>query len=69
MATSAFIKFIIGCFVFCLVCCFMCYLREWLISLVDYADKQAQKKYKKEAVKRAELERIENERVLTEFMS
>lgn len=44
MVTAAFEKFIIALFVLCLIGCAICYVREWMIAQVTYANEQAKKK-------------------------
>lgn len=44
MVTAAFIKFILGLFLFCLLGAGLCVAREWIEAMVEYADKQTQKK-------------------------
>ena len=67
MVTSAFIKFIIGLFVFNLLGCAACYVREFMIAQVEYSSEQAQKRIREQERKRAETERREIEALMVLF--
>ena len=67
MVTAEFCKFTIGLFFVCLFGCALCYVREWIEALAEYAREQAQNRYKHEAAKRAAAERREIEALMVQF--